>query len=137
MIEEHSNLKGRVGRPRGATNAATLNARRAIAEFIDDNVDRLNGWLIAIAEGEKNENGEYLRKPDPKSAFDCFMSVCEYHIPKLQRAEHIKKMEKKLTVEILTVTKEEQGMLIANNALPIIENNIIEAEYSEAETNQS
>lgn len=64
------------GRPKGIPNKATAKARDAIAAFVEGNVDRLNGWLDAIAE-----------KDGPKAAFDCFMDVVEYHIPKLARTE--------------------------------------------------
>lgn len=63
------------GRPKGVPNKATTQAREAIAMFVEGNVDRLNGWLEEIAE------------KDPKDAFDRFMSVVEYHIPKLARTE--------------------------------------------------
>lgn len=63
------------GRPAGTPNKATTNAREAIASFVEGNVDRLNGWLDRI--GDEN----------PKAAFDCLMSVVEYHIPKLARTE--------------------------------------------------
>lgn len=65
------------GRPKGIPNKATIQAREAIADFVEGNVDRLNGWLDLIAE------------KDPQKAFDSFMSVVEYHIPKLARAEHV------------------------------------------------
>jgi len=68
--------KDGAGRPAGTPNRATTQAREAIAAFVEGNVDRLNGWLDAIA----NES--------PKQAFDCFMGVVEYHIPKLARTEH-------------------------------------------------
>lgn len=64
------------GRPPGSANRATVNAREAIAAFVEGNVERLNGWLDAIAE------------ESPKEAFQCFMDVVEYHIPKLARTEH-------------------------------------------------
>lgn len=64
------------GRPKGVPNKATTQAREAIALFVEGNVDRLNGWLEEIA------------TDSPKDAFDRFMSVVEYHIPKLQRTEH-------------------------------------------------
>jgi hypothetical protein len=67
------NMEPGPGRPKGVPNKATGKAREAIAQFVDGNVDRLNGWLDAIA------------AKDPKQAFDCFMSVIEYNIPKLQR----------------------------------------------------
>lgn len=63
------------GRPKGSPNKATTQAREAIALFVEGNVDRLNGWLDAIAEDS------------PKDAFDRFMAVVEYHVPKLSRAE--------------------------------------------------
>ena len=63
------------GRIAGSPNKATGKAREAIAAFVEGNVERLNGWLDSIAED------------DPKAAFNCFMDVVEYHIPKLQRSE--------------------------------------------------
>lgn len=64
------------GRPLGTPNKVTAEARAAIALFVEGNVDRLNGWLDAIA------------AESPRDAFDRFMSVVEYHIPKLARQEH-------------------------------------------------
>lgn len=63
------------GRKPGVPNKATTQAREAIAMFVEGNVDRLNGWLDAIA------------ADSPQAAFDRFMSVVEYHIPKLQRTD--------------------------------------------------
>jgi|ERR1700722_1084689 len=63
------------GRAPGTPNKATQSAREAIADFVDGNVDRLTSWLDAIA------------AKDPDAAFKAFMSVVEYHIPKLARAE--------------------------------------------------
>lgn len=63
------------GRPKGVPNKATMKAREAIADFVEGNVDRLNGWLDQIAE------------KDPQKAFDSLMSVVEYHIPKLARTD--------------------------------------------------
>lgn len=65
----------RGGRKAGTSNKATSAAREAIAAFVDGNADRLTLWLDAIAE------------QSPKDAFNCFMSVVEYHIPKLARTE--------------------------------------------------
>lgn len=64
------------GRPAGVPNKATAKAREAIAQFVDGNADRLSKWLDQIAE------------ESPKDAFNCFMSVVEYNIPKLARTEH-------------------------------------------------
>ncbi len=86
------------GRPKGVPNKATTQAREAIAMFVEGNVDRLNGWLDAIAD------------KDPKDAFDRFMSVVEYHIPKLARTEQQaldkngNPADNKITVEIVRKT---------------------------------
>ena len=67
------------GRAAGTPNKATAAGREAMARFVDGNADRLQEWLDAIAEDPKH---------GPKVAFDAFMSVVEYHIPKLARTEH-------------------------------------------------
>ncbi len=66
------------GRPKGSPNKSTALAREAIARFVDNNADRLQAWLDEIAMNEKL---------GPKVAFDCFMQVAEYHVPKLARTE--------------------------------------------------
>lgn len=69
------NLGPGPGRPKGLPNKSTTQAREAIARFVDGNAERLTSWLDEIA------------ADDPKDAFNCFMSVVEYHIPKLARTE--------------------------------------------------
>lgn len=64
------------GRAKGTPNRATLLARTAIAKFVDGNAHRLQAWLDEIAEEE-----------GAKTAFQCFMEVVEYHVPKLNRTE--------------------------------------------------
>lgn len=64
-----------MARPKGSLNKSTGLAREAIARFVDGNAGRLAGWLDQIAED------------DPKAAFQCFMDVVEYHVPKLARTE--------------------------------------------------
>ena len=88
-MNEHKN-KG--GRPAGSLNKTTLEARQAIASFVDGNAHRLTEWLDAVAHGVKTtdpETGEekYAVPPNPAKAFDMFQSVVEYHIPKLARTE--------------------------------------------------
>ena len=73
------------GRPKGAPNKATADARRAIASFVDDNAGRLQGWLDKIADGVQDDSGEYIVEPNPEKAFNLFQSVIEYHVPKLAR----------------------------------------------------
>lgn len=69
-----------MGRPAGVPNKSTALAREAIARFVDGNSHKLQEWLDEIAKHEKL---------GPKVAFDCFMQVAEYHVPKLARTEHI------------------------------------------------
>jgi len=95
------------GRPAGVPNRATQDARRAIADFVEGNVGRLEGWLDAIADGvpdKVDETGavtKWIRQPDPDAALKAYMSVIEYHIPKLARQEHVGKDGGALTVQIV------------------------------------
>jgi hypothetical protein len=73
------NNLNRAGRPKGVPNKSTAMAREAIAKFVDGNSHKLQEWLDDIATNEKL---------GPKVAFDCFMQVAEYHVPKLARTEH-------------------------------------------------
>ena len=57
-------------------NKATIQAREAIALFVDNNAGRLQEWLDRVADD------------NPQKAFELFQSVVEYHIPKLARTEH-------------------------------------------------
>lgn len=63
------------GRPAGVPNKSTTLAREAIAKFVDGNAHKLAEWLDRIA------------VDDPKGAFNSYMSVVEYHIPRLARTE--------------------------------------------------
>lgn len=63
------------GRPKGVGNKSTELAREAIAKFVDDNSERLQGWLDEIA----NES--------PEKAFNCVKDLLEYHVPKLSRTD--------------------------------------------------
>jgi hypothetical protein len=60
----------------GVPNKATTNAREAIAQFIEANTSRFQGWLDEIAE----EQGAL-------AAFNCVRDLLEYHVPKLARTE--------------------------------------------------
>lgn len=66
------------GRPKGAANKSTAIAREAFANFVDSNAERMQEWLEDIAADPKH---------GPKVAFDCLMSVAEFHVPKLARQE--------------------------------------------------
>lgn len=73
------------GRPSGTPNKATMEARQAIALFVDGNAHRLADWLDKVANGDP----EFDIKPNPAKAFELFQSVVEFHVPKLARAEHV------------------------------------------------
>ena len=98
------------GRPKGSPNKVTMQAREAIAMFVEGNVDRLTGWLDRIAED------------DPKDAFNAFMSVVEYHVPKLARTEHVGDKdnpvshEVSLTANILALMSMDQLKQIKNSS---------------------
>ena len=79
------------GRTPGVPNKSTTKAREAIAEFVDANTYRLQGWLDQIAQDDKH---------GPKVAFDCVMALLEYHVPKLARTELTGKDGKDLTVTL-------------------------------------
>jgi hypothetical protein len=76
------------GRTVGTPNKATGIARIAFANFVDNNSDKLQGWLDEIATNEKL---------GPKVAFDCLMQVAEFHVPKLSRVEQVGDAEKPIT----------------------------------------
>jgi hypothetical protein len=65
-----------MGRPKGAPNKATSQARSAIAAFVDDNTPLLKQLLKEIH-----------KKDGPAAAFDRIVTLIEYHVPKLARHE--------------------------------------------------
>jgi len=82
------------GRQLGTPNKASNHSRRAIAELVEGKVDKLSEWLDTVASGVRKvdpetgvETHDYLIRPNPAKAFDMFMSVVEYSIPKLARTE--------------------------------------------------
>jgi len=85
------NIKG-AGRPKGVPNKSTTKAREAIAAFVDGNAHLLQTWLEQIAVDDRY---------GPKTAFECFMAVAEYHVPKLARQEHVGADGGALTIQIV------------------------------------
>lgn len=87
------------GRPPGALNKTTREARAAIAEFVDGNAHRLQEWLDKVANGVPRTDADgnqmfdddgdpmWLVPPNPEKAFNLFQGVVEYHVPKLARSE--------------------------------------------------
>jgi len=82
------------GRPKGSVNVANRPAREAIAAFVEGNTERLNSLLDRIAED------------NPAKAFECIMSVVEYHIPKLNRTEMLAHVDVEHSVGSLPATTE-------------------------------
>lgn len=78
------------GRQAGTPNKATGIARLAFANFVDNNADKLQGWLEEIASNEKL---------GAKVAFDCLMQVAEFHVPKLARTEVVGDKENPIIVQ--------------------------------------
>ena len=70
-----------------AVGKAKIEARKAIAMFVDNNAGRLQEWLDSVAAGVKDKTGKFIIQPDPVKAFTMFHSVIEYHVPKLARQE--------------------------------------------------
>lgn len=83
---------------KGIPNKHGARIKKALALFAERNVDKTFKWIEQIADGQKDENGEWINKPNPKGAFECFMGVCEYHLPKISRVEHTGKDGEQLTI---------------------------------------
>lgn len=90
MGNEYSGTKGKTNNPNGRTkgvpNRATTSAREAIARFVDDNSEKFQEWLDAVATG-KTKDGIVIGPPAPDKAFSMVQAVIEYHVPKLNRTE--------------------------------------------------
>lgn len=88
------------GRPKGVANKSTTQAREAIARFVEDNSNRFQEWLDAVAAG-KTKDGEVIGPPSPEKAFNMVQAVIEYHIPKLARTELTGADGKPVSVQIV------------------------------------
>lgn len=91
------------GLRKGIPNKATADARKAIAEFVDNNAARLAGWLDEVANGVMKPDGDgFAVTPNPAKAFELFQSVIEYHVPKLARTEVAGDKDSPLMVQVVT-----------------------------------
>ena len=87
------------GRAPGTSNKVTVEARAAIADFVNGNSPRLQEWLDKVANGvpKLGPDGKpvvtshgmivWQIEPNPEKAFNLFQSVVEYHVPKIARNE--------------------------------------------------
>lgn len=71
------------GRPKGAPNKTTVEMKQAIADLVQGNVHRVQEWLDLIALGDESLGV----KPAPEKAFDLYLKLMEYNLPKLARTE--------------------------------------------------
>ncbi|MCC7122273.1 MAG: hypothetical protein IT493_12015 [Gammaproteobacteria bacterium] len=80
------------GRRKGTPNKATRDVRAAIAAFSQDNVENMQKWLVRIA------------RRDPGRAFELYIRVLEFHVPKLARTEVTGGDGTPLTVQVVRFT---------------------------------
>jgi len=83
--------QGKHGSPK-----ASKAAREALARFVEGNTERLQEWLDQIAEQD-----------GPKAAFQCFVSLIEFHVPKLARRELVGGEDGPMTLEVRWLTSGE------------------------------
>ena len=58
------------GRPKGATNKATMKIKDAYADLINNNLERIQGWLDQVA------------SDDPKNALDFLIKLSPFVVPR-------------------------------------------------------
>ena len=108
------------GRPKGSKNRSTKVMKKAIAELVDDNLDEMSDWLKEMA------------KADPKAAFQCMLSLMEFHIPKMSRVTYSDDTEEKLDHKINKHSQE-----IADAVEREMQKVLSEAEVPKANTEKS
>ena len=86
------------GRPAGVPNKSTSVVREAIANLLDRNAENMDKWLTTVADGDEVKG----IKPQPDKALDIMQKLAEYHIPKLQRTEHVGNADHPLTIKVAT-----------------------------------
>lgn len=122
-VSKRGGSRDGAGRPVGAYSRTTKEARAAISTFVEGNLPKLQGWLSQVAAGlvKVDSNGEpvldaqdsvvFVIKPDPAQAIKLVADICEYHLPKLSRAEvssvNVSANLGTLTVEQLRVMRAE------------------------------
>lgn len=111
--------KNKGGRPKGRASYRTDRVRNAIGKLIEDDftLDEMKRLIKAI----EIESG-------PKDAFNAYLQMADFVLPKLQRIEHTGKDGDNLSVE--HILKGLNNTEIGKQSLPEPDNSdIIEANY--------
>src|SRR6201999_3422954 len=58
--------------------------RNALSDLAHGQLEDVRRWMLETGNGIKDNNGNYIVKPDPKSAVELFMGMAEYALPKLK-----------------------------------------------------
>lgn len=65
-------------------NVSKARIRRAFSELAQGNIENVEQWLHAVAAGIMGENGQWIVKPDPRSAIELYMSLAEFTTPRVK-----------------------------------------------------
>lgn len=76
------------GRPKGSKNRSTIAVREMLSLLIEENLDNMSAWLSKVGED------------DPKAAFQCMLSLLEFHVPKISRMAHVEHKEEPIKNEV-------------------------------------
>ena len=79
------------GKTKGTQNKVNKETREAYKQLVENNLDKMDGWLSRVA------------ARDPEKAFDILIKLSEYFIPKLNRTE-IKAQIEDTTVKSYKIT---------------------------------
>jgi len=77
------------GRPPGSPNRITAEVRERFADLLADNQPRLQGWLDEVA------------AKDPRAAFELWLRMAEFVIPKLHRVQQLDSPHDPLVVNVI------------------------------------
>ena len=77
------------GRPKGSPNKVTTEVRAMVAKIAERNIGNFEKWLMEVEE--------------PAKRCDLFLTMLEYHVPKLARTELTGKDGKELQPAIVNV----------------------------------
>ena len=126
--------------PKWMKARSTAQARRAIADFVNDNADNLADWLSQTAVGvvKLDENNQPIRdapgslvfvvKPDPAGAAKILADYADFVLPRLQRSdvEVVQRQEGQLDVSKLTTLELKQ--LVAERTGLVLRDDVIDVE---------